>query len=382
MSDGHDPPRDDRRAGAVPPGLGAADALPAATLEFLKDVGALGAALLRVLGALERTARHLHPPQLPRLRAALVDPARQLDAVYAAFSERPVPSELSPLAERLEAATSHARRAVDLFAAEDAGPEAVVRVLRAMHFHCRAQEALFVLADLLPPVHRFFLEPGADAPTRDGSAPQGTAGGLLSASNGEHDRGGFSLYVPPGPPRARPLVVALHGGHGHGADFIWTWLREARSRDLLLLSPTSLGDTWSFDGGDVDGPSIREMIGFVGTKFEVDTSRILLTGLSDGATYTLFTGLAAEAPFTALAPVSGVFHPANLVNGNLERARGCRIRLIHGALDWMFPVNLAREAHHILEAAGALIEYVEIGDLSHAYPREENAQILDWFLAD
>ncbi len=100
---------------------------------------------------------------------------------------------------------------------------------------------------------------------------------------------------------------------------------------------------------------------------------------SDGATYALLYGLAPAAPFTAIAAVSGVLHPANFGNGNLERASGRRIYLAHGALDWMFPVTLARMARDELQRAGADLCYREIEDLSHAYPREENGRILSWF---
>jgi phospholipase/carboxylesterase len=73
-----------------------------------------------------------------------------------------------------------------------------------------------------------------------------------------------------------------------------------------------------------------------------------------------------------------VLHPACLALGNLARARGRRIYLVHGALDWMFPVELARGARDALADAGALLCYREIEDLSHTYPREENARILEW----
>jgi phospholipase/carboxylesterase len=89
-----------------------------------------------------------------------------------------------------------------------------------------------------------------------------------------------------------------------------------------------------------------------------------------------------ESPFTALAPVSGVLHPMNFANGNLERARGRRIYLVHGARDWMFPVDLARDAVETLRASGADVAYREIEDLSHTYPREENARIIEWFLRE
>ena len=63
-----------------------------------------------------------------------------------------------------------------------------------------------------------------------------------------------------------------------------------------------------------------------------------------------------------------------------QRLRGLPIYLIHGVLDWMFPVDIARTANAALIAAGASVTYREIADLSHTYPREENPRIMDWFL--
>ena len=102
--------------------------------------------------------------------------------------------------------------------------------------------------------------------------------------------------------------------------------------------------------------------------------------MSDGATYALLCGLAPAMPFTHLAPVSGVLHPFLFADGGLGRARGRPIYLVHGALDWMFPVATARQAHQVLAAAGALVVYREIEDLSHTYPRDENPRILDWLM--
>ena len=57
------------------------------------------------------------------------------------------------------------------------------------------------------------------------------------------------------------------------------------------------------------------------------------------------------------------------------------VYLVHGALDWMFPIDVARLARDTLAAAGADVTYREITDLSHTYPREENERILDWLMA-
>jgi phospholipase/carboxylesterase len=61
-----------------------------------------------------------------------------------------------------------------------------------------------------------------------------------------------------------------------------------------------------------------------------------------------------------------------------ERLLGLRIFLVHGRLDWMFPVQTARQTRGILSAAGASVTYREIDDLSHSYPREINSELLTW----
>ena len=53
--------------------------------------------------------------------------------------------------------------------------------------------------------------------------------------------------------------------------------------------------------------------------------------------------------------------------------------MVHGALDWMFPIAMAREAERALITAGAAVTYREIPDLAHTYPRELNPHIrLAW----
>jgi phospholipase/carboxylesterase len=107
----------------------------------------------------------------------------------------------------------------------------------------------------------------------------------------------------------------------------------------------------------------------------------LLTGMSDGGTFTYVTALKSGSPFTHLAPISAAFHPmlAQMADGG--RTRGLPIHIVHGALDWMFPVALARLAHGTLRRAGADVTYREVADLSHTYPREMNAPILAWLEA-
>lgn len=344
---------------------------------FVQQIGVLGPAALRAVDAFEKTRRRLHPPAIPQLRTALEPIRGELRAALDGFRAAPPDDGLDEFARDFATAATHALRALDLFA--DGGD--VAAVLAAMREHALAQEALYPLRHALPPVALFFLEPErrGDAERLD-PAPTPARTGLMAGGGEPGARGGFSLYIPESYDAAEPLplIVALHGGSGNGREFLWTWLREARSHRCALLAPTARGSTWAMMGADVDYPALLSMIAYVCEHWSIDRRRMLLTGLSDGATYGLLSGLREKAPFTAIAPACGVFHPDNYDNGNLERARGARIYLVHGALDWMFPVHLARRAAETLERAGAALVYREIGDLSHTYPREENLAILRW----
>jgi phospholipase/carboxylesterase len=172
--------------------------------------------------------------------------------------------------------------------------------------------------------------------------------------------------------------MALHGGSGHGRAFLWTWLPAARAAGAVLVAPTSINSSWSLHGDDVDTPRLRSILDEVSSRRTVDPERLLLTGMSDGGTFSYVTGLRSDSPFTHLAPVAAAFHPVLLAMADPERLSGLPIHITHGRLDWMFPVQSAREARASLEAAGARASYSEIADLSHTYPSEENPVLLDW----
>jgi phospholipase/carboxylesterase len=178
------------------------------------------------------------------------------------------------------------------------------------------------------------------------------------------------------------LVMALHGGSGNGRGFLWRWLRDARSLGAILVTPTAMGSTWALMGEDVDTQNLARILDSVRSRFDIDPKRLLLTGMSDGGTFSYVTGLERDSPFTHLAPVAATFHPLMAEIADAERLRGLPIHIVHGALDWMFPVQTARQTRDLLTAAGADVTYREIDNLSHCYPREMNAEILQWLAGD
>jgi phospholipase/carboxylesterase len=131
-------------------------------------------------------------------------------------------------------------------------------------------------------------------------------------------------------------------------------------------------------GADADSPNLIRILEFVRSKWNIDPACVLLTGMSDGGTFSYVSGLESGSPFTHLAPVSAAFHPLLAQMADGDRMRGLPIHIIHGSLDWMFPVELARQAHRALSKAGAAVTYREVADLSHTYPRELNRTLLEW----
>ena len=169
----------------------------------------------------------------------------------------------------------------------------------------------------LPPVSQFFVDPAlredADLAARL-AAPANENTGVFHDHNEPGSRGGFSLYVPEyyTPDRAWPLVMALHGGSGNGRGFLWSWLRDARSRGAILVAPTATGNTWALMGDDTDTPNLMRILESVRARWNVDPSRMLLTGMSDGGTFCYVTGFDERL----------ALHPSRAGVGDLPSADG------------------------------------------------------------
>ncbi|MBT5107200.1 MAG: phospholipase [Rhodospirillaceae bacterium] len=365
--------------------------------ERLDVITAILPPLLHSMEALIFLGRYLHPPQLTQLIDHVGTPDTVLRTALADFRKVDWPDRLIDFSRRIGDAGGAVCEAFEGLRTAESEQEGMAAARRAMRRSARAAEALYPLASLLPPISQFFLEESArgdaalearlNSPSREGDAPSAVDGensGVIHAKNDRDARGGFSLYVPETYEAANPhpLIIALHGGHGHGRLFLWSWIREARTRGAILLSPTSFGDTWSLMEPDVDVASLNMMLDQIGRRWNIDPTRILLTGMSDGGTFTYIGGLRTGVPFTHLAPMSSGFHPMLLEGADQDRIAGLPVYIVHGALDWMFPPDTARETQQALAAKGAKVVYREVPDLSHAHARDENAGIMDWFLSD
>ncbi|HUO11610.1 MAG TPA: dienelactone hydrolase family protein [Caulobacteraceae bacterium] len=353
--------------------------------QVLDDLTALLPPLLRALEGLGFIQRYMDPPRLPRVLQAVGEPEVELAEARPRLDAWPEP--LTQVRDRLASVSDGVMSAYGALREATAGESYDLRdVMRAIRPLARVQEALYPLAAGLPPINRYFMTPAArddkDLMERLAAEPTHTEVGVFHEGGEPGGRGTWSSYAPEyyTAERAWPLVVALHGGSGNGRAFLWSWLRDARSLGAILISPTAVGDTWALNGHDVDTPNLMAILEVAMGRWNIDETRVLLTGMSDGGTFSYVSGLQAS-PFTHLAPASASFHPMLAAMADPDRVRGLPIHITHGALDWMFPVEMARQARDSLADAGAEVTYRELPDLAHTYAREVNPDVLAWLAA-
>jgi phospholipase/carboxylesterase len=194
----------------------------------------------------------------------------------------------------------------------------------------------------------------------------------------EDERDGL-LYVPSSYDAAVPvpLFVALHGAGGRADN--WKGLfDDCDARGMALLAIDARQVTWDRIRGSF-GPDVRFLDRAMGHTFDrvnVDSSRIVLGGFSDGASYALSLGPANGTLFSRIIAFSAGF--ARPPEGRVGRPP---IFVSHGTRDSILPVENAREVIvPTFRDEGYEVEYREF-EGGHEVPPEIGSEALDWFLS-
>ena len=344
--------------------------------------------LLSVLSLSEILARAIHPGAMASFVENVGNAKISISDALSNFEQTEWPSDWEEVKNRLDFAGN---KAVECFSELDEAlkknsSDQIYSIYRAFRHQAQALEALYPLAAALPPVNRFFV---LDKYRQDGSLLDALAAretdvtGLFHAENERKQRGGVSLYVPEtyDPAIPMPVVFALHGGSGHGRSFIWSWLRAARSFGAILVCPTSQDATWSLLEPEQEAGRLYQLLDRLSAQWAIRRDKLLLTGMSDGGTFSYVAGLEGRCPFTHLAPMAASFHPMLAAYADPARVAGLPIYITHGALDWMFAADMAFSAADAFRAGGANVTLDVVEDLSHTFPSEKTEDILTWFLA-
>ena len=201
----------------------------------------------------------------------------------------------------------------------------------------------------------------------------------ISHHSPSSNHGAYSLYVPENydPQHHWPLIIALHGAGGANDEYLLTWLRPAKSKGYIVLAPKSLGPTWAIEKPEPDVVSVTSTLLAVRERYAIDPDRILVTGLSDGGTFSYALSASRPHLFGAIAPVAGVLPPWL----DMQKTVTLPFLIIHGGQDFIFPVAVARLAHATLVENGLReVTFTELPEWGHAYTYSINeAYILPWF---
>ena len=364
--------------------LPAQPTLASMTSEGVQHLQAYLPPLLRALEGLGLIARYLDPIGYSHQLARVGQPPDDLRAARALPDWPPPYSALRPL---LDQCADEALAAFDGLYAAAEPPEDVTQAFRALRHLPRAFETLYPLAGIVPPISRFFLDPAMWGDTelhaRLLRQPPVPNTGIIRLGEDPDARETVWMYVPESydPATPAPVAFVLHGGSGRGRNFIWSWVRAARSRGVILVAPTAINQTWAIQGPDPDSPRLADILTLVRSTWTIDERRILLSGMSDGGTFAYTSGLFPGSPFTHLAPTAAAFHPMLVAMAEPERLKGLPLHITHGVRDWMFPVQMADDAASHFTAAGASVTYQRLDDLSHAYGSDLSSIILDWLIS-
>lgn len=187
----------------------------------------------------------------------------------------------------------------------------------------------------------------------------------------------YMLFVPPQAKEGRklPLIVALHGAGGKPDGPIKWWQAIAAERGYFVLSPKSNGGTWPGPGSDQS--HVARMVLALERERPIDPKRVLLTGVSDGGTWSYALGFQNPKLFAALAPISGVM--MRTIAGSLAMQPKLPICVVHGTEDKIFIVARAQATVKALKSAHYNVNYIEVAGGRHGWFAEQAAAILDWF---
>ena len=172
---------------------------------------------------------------------------------------------------------------------------------------------------------------------------------------GDIGEGGM-YFVPSNASRAvaMPLVVFLHGAGRRVESFMNDFAPVAESAGVMLLAPLSNGGTWdaivSSFGPDV--ALLNAALEWAFQRWRIDPARIVLTGFSDGATYTLAIGRANGDLFSRVVAYS----PGFLIQ--VTPIRNPPILITHGTQDPVLPYgNTANVIVPELEREGYDVDF-------------------------
>ncbi|MBN1796544.1 MAG: prolyl oligopeptidase family serine peptidase [Sedimentisphaerales bacterium] len=193
----------------------------------------------------------------------------------------------------------------------------------------------------------------------------------------------YLLYLPEDYGKSEqkwPLMIFLHGAGERGSELEKVkvhgppkLIEQGREFEFVIISPQCPQDLWWPEKME----EIIALLDEIESKYDIDTDRVYMTGLSMGGFGTWAVASKYSERFAAIAPICGGIEPLFA-----EKFKALPIWAFHGAKDQVVPLsNSARIVEEIKKVGGnaKLTVYPEAGHDSWTVTYE-NPQLYEWFL--
>jgi len=177
--------------------------------------------------------------------------------------------------------------------------------------------------------------------------------------------------------KSYPLIVAFHWSTGRGSDMVERWQEQSEKKGYLVACPNS-ADSQYWDYSEKE--DVLRMIKQIGSDYNIDKSRIYLTGFSGGAMFSYYLGLNNPDLFAAIAPFAGPFRAlGNDIRLSKKPDEQIPVFIIHGNRDNMVDISESEYAKSKLEKYGYTVKYMELKGEQHNYSKHISWAIANWF---
>ncbi len=215
------------------------------------------------------------------------------------------------------------------------------------------------------------------AQSQSKKSPVGLQKSLQTRHNGKDYP--YALFLPESLKQGEkiPLVVVLHGLGGSGANTLPAWVARLQKEFAVLCPTYPMGAWWARPAEEM----VLGLIDRVRAQYNIDSDRIFLAGLSNGAIGTYMIGMFYPDRFAGLIPIAGSITPRYM--HFLVNLRNTPIYMIQGAHDPIFPIQLSRRIHKILSDMKYPVTYLEHGEKGtahggHFLPESEVPAMVEW----
>ena len=178
-----------------------------------------------------------------------------------------------------------------------------------------------------------------------------------------------------------PLILFLHGAGERGRDLdsvkrhgIPKIVETNPDFPFIAVSPQCPEDSWWTSELHTINGLIEEVV----EKYQVDTSRIYLTGLSMGGFGTWYLASMYPERFAAIAPVCGGGEVRQILRSLVEMP----IWTFHGQKDDVIPFSRSEEIVTALKKHGSSIKFTIYPEAGHdSWTKTyDNPELYKWFL--